>query len=99
MAKLVKTAMDAPLTLEDLQRIMGLLNDFGKIVSVYDGFRFSLNKFLARISEHTTEARLLPHQAAQELRIWGLLQPTQQLTACPYSQAANTFPGSIMLCV
>ncbi len=62
-------------------------------VSFYDGFRFSLNKFLARFSEHKTEARLLPHQAAQDRNFGlGLLQPTQQLTARPYSQAANTFP-------
>ncbi len=31
MAKLVKTAMDAPLTLEDMQCIMDLLNDFGQM--------------------------------------------------------------------
>jgi hypothetical protein len=69
MAKLVKTAMDAPLALEDMQRMIGLCcaQRLWTQVCFYDGFLFSLNKFLASFSEHKAEARLLQHQAAQEL--------------------------------
>jgi hypothetical protein len=40
------------------------------------GFRFSLNKFLASFSENDTEARLLPPQAAQDLKVWALAAHT-----------------------
>ena len=71
MAKLVKTAMDAPLTLEDMQRIMGLINDFGQMCPFMTVFGSAYTNS-ARFSEHKVEARLLPHQAAQELRVWAL---------------------------
>jgi len=80
LAKLVNTALDAlsgaPLALEDTQRIMGLLNDFSQMCPFMRGFRFSLNKFLASFSENDTEARLLPPQAAQDLKVWALAAHT-----------------------
>jgi hypothetical protein len=80
LAKLVNTALDAlsgaPLTLEDMQHIMGLLSDFVQMCPFMRGFRFSLNKFLASFSEQETQARLIPHQASQELRVWALAAHT-----------------------
>jgi hypothetical protein len=93
MAKLVKTAMDAPLTLEDMQRIMGLINDFGQMCPFMTVFGSAYTNS-ARFSEHKVEARLLPHQAAQELRVWALAAytaadglPTPHRQLIPYLAA------------
>jgi hypothetical protein len=72
--KLIKASSDAltgnPLSVKDMQRLMGLLNDFGQMCTFMRGFRFSLNKFLADLLESEPEMKPLPPQAATDLRVW-----------------------------
>jgi len=74
VSKILEAAGEAlsgtPMGLEDIQRLMGLLNDFGQMCPFMRGFRFNLNKFLATLLESETEVKLLPTLAAQELKIW-----------------------------
>jgi hypothetical protein len=58
------------LTAKDMQKLMGLLNDFCQMCPFLKGFRFSLNKFMSELLKVEPELRLLPPQAASDLRIW-----------------------------
>jgi hypothetical protein len=68
-----------PVTLEDMQILMGLLNDLAQMLPFLRGFRYGLNKFLARLLVPGAVATVLPSQAVKELRVWTLAADTAAL--------------------
>jgi len=58
------------MSLEGMQKLMGLLNDFAQMAPFLRAFRFNLNKFLALLLCLETEQKPLPPPAVQELRVW-----------------------------
>jgi hypothetical protein len=73
-AKLISAALEALsgsfMSLEDMQKLMGILNDFSQMCIFLRGYRFNLNKFLALLLSLENESLPLPPQAAKDLRIW-----------------------------
>jgi len=74
--KLVTAALEAlagsPLSLIDMQRLIGILNDLGQMLPFLRGFRFHLNKFLAFLTVEDTGPSPLPRKAAKELKVWAM---------------------------
>jgi len=67
----ISTAVQGePLSLLDMQHLMGVLNDFGQMCPFLRGFRFALNRFLARLLKRPDSARRLPRLAVAELHVW-----------------------------
>lgn len=66
----------APLTLEAMQILMGILNDLGQMLPFLRGFRHNLNNFLSLLLEPGTEPIALPELAARELKVWALAADT-----------------------
>jgi len=60
----------APLTLEQMQHLMGVLQDFGQMCPFLNGFKQPLNSFLASLLQKPDPARPLPPQARADLQIW-----------------------------
>ena len=60
----------APLTLEQMQHLMGVLQDFGQMCPFLNGFKQPLNSFLASLLQKPDPARALPSQVRTDLRIW-----------------------------
>ncbi len=58
------------LTVKDMQKLMGLLNNFCHMCPFLKGFRFSLNRFLSDLLEVEPESRPLPPKAASDLQVW-----------------------------
>jgi len=73
-SKLLVAALEAlsgsNLSLLDMQRLMGILNDLGQMLPFLRGYRFHLNKFLALLTQSETTTYPLPDSAARELRVW-----------------------------
>jgi hypothetical protein len=74
--KIVSAALSAlseeKMTLENMQILMGLLNDLGQMLPFLRGFRHNLNAFLATLLDPETEPTVLPIQAAKDLKVWAL---------------------------
>jgi hypothetical protein len=70
------------LTLEQLQHLMGVLNDFGQMCPFLAGFRQPLNCALAAALEHPSRQLQLPFQARQDLRVWAAVV-TYSVTPLP----------------
>jgi len=64
------------ISLENMQKLLGVLNDFGQMLPFLRGFRFNLNKFLVTLLQLETEPKPLPLSAASELRVWALAAHT-----------------------
>jgi len=60
----------APLNLEQMQHLMGVLQDFGQMCPFLNGFKQPLNSFLAALLQKPDPARPLPSQAKEDLKIW-----------------------------
>jgi len=58
------------LSLEDMQHLMGVLNDFGQMCPFLKAFKLPLNRFLARLLRRPEVHRRLPVQATADLRVW-----------------------------
>jgi hypothetical protein len=61
-----------PLNLEDMQILMGLLNDLSQMLPFLKGFRHSLGAFLTALLDPGTEPMVIPEQAAKDLKVWVL---------------------------
>ncbi|MFN9905725.1 MAG: hypothetical protein ACK56F_06295, partial [bacterium] len=61
-----------PLNLEDMQILMGLLNDLSQMLPFLKGFRHSLGAFLTVLLDPGTEPMAIPEQAAKDLKVWVL---------------------------
>jgi len=59
-----------PITLEDMQRLLGKLNDFMQMAPFLKGFRLPLNSFLARLLKNPDKPRRLTVHATRDLRVW-----------------------------
>jgi len=57
-------------SLEAMQRLLGLLNDLGQMVPFMRAFRQPLVNFLAQLSVEGANARSLPHPARMDLKVW-----------------------------
>jgi len=72
--KLLRAAAPAlsgkPLHLEDMQILMGLLNDLGQMLPFLRGFRHNLNNFLSVLLEPDIGSLAMPEQAAKDLKVW-----------------------------
>lgn len=60
----------APLDLEQMQHLMGVLQDFGQMCPFLSGFKQPLNTFLSALLQKPDPARPLPAQAKADLKIW-----------------------------
>jgi len=58
------------MSLDDMQHLMGTLNDFGQMSPFLQAFRIPLNKFLAQLLSDPDLPLLMPDQAKADLRIW-----------------------------
>jgi hypothetical protein len=70
------------LTLEQLQHLMGVINDFGQMCPFLSGFRQPLNCALSAALEHPSRLQQLPFQARQDLRVWAAVV-TYSVTPLP----------------
>jgi len=67
---IVAALRNDPITLEDMQRLLGRLNDFMLMAPFLKGFRLTLNSFLARLLKQPDRPRRLNGRAAADLRVW-----------------------------
>jgi len=70
LSAIVNPLSGCTVSLHDMQKLLGLLNDFSQMCPFLRAFRFALTKDLQYLSIHPDSTTVLSDQSRRDLRVW-----------------------------